>query len=99
MASSSSSGVAGSEAVGHRGGAQQRGGSGRENGSDLPSSTSKKKQKDRANQESREAKRAAAAAAAAVDGVIAEVKRGKNYKKCPSYTHFYIILFFVDVYS
>uniref|UniRef100_A0A3Q4HZC6 ubiquitinyl hydrolase 1 n=1 Tax=Neolamprologus brichardi TaxID=32507 RepID=A0A3Q4HZC6_NEOBR len=75
MASSGSSGVAGSEAVGHRGGAQQRGGSGRENGSDLPSSTSKKKQKDRANQESREAKRAAAAAAAAVDGVIAEVKK------------------------
>uniref|UniRef100_A0A3P9D6M0 ubiquitinyl hydrolase 1 n=1 Tax=Maylandia zebra TaxID=106582 RepID=A0A3P9D6M0_9CICH len=59
MASSGSSGVAGSEAVGHRGGAQQRGGSSRENGSDLPSSTSKKKQKDRANQESREAKRAA----------------------------------------
>ncbi|XP_012778509.2 ubiquitin carboxyl-terminal hydrolase 19 isoform X1 [Maylandia zebra] len=70
MASSGSSGVAGSEAVGHRGGAQQRGGSSRENGSDLPSSTSKKKQKDRANQESREAKRAAA-----VDGVIAEVKK------------------------
>lgn len=67
-----SSGVAGSETVGRRRG-------GRDNSSDLPSSTSKKKQKDRANQESREAKRAAAAAA--VDGVIAEVKRGKwDYK-------------------
>ncbi|XP_070694914.1 ubiquitin carboxyl-terminal hydrolase 19 isoform X2 [Pempheris klunzingeri] len=76
MASSGSSGVAGSEAVGRRGGAQQRGGSGRDNSSELSSSsTSKKKQKDRANQESREAKRAAAAAAAAVDGVIAEVKK------------------------
>uniref|UniRef100_A0A3Q3A4N1 ubiquitinyl hydrolase 1 n=1 Tax=Kryptolebias marmoratus TaxID=37003 RepID=A0A3Q3A4N1_KRYMA len=57
MASSGGSGAAGSETVGRRGGAQQRGGSGRENGSDLTSSTSKKKQKDRANQESREAKR------------------------------------------
>ncbi|KAM9343659.1 ubiquitin carboxyl-terminal hydrolase 19 isoform 2-T2 [Pholidichthys leucotaenia] len=61
----------GSEMVGRRSGTQQRGGSGRENGSDLPSSTSKKKQKDRANQESREAKRAAAAA----DGVIPEAKK------------------------
>ncbi|KAI4824216.1 hypothetical protein KUCAC02_012742 [Chaenocephalus aceratus] len=67
-----SSGVAGSETVGRRGGAQQRGGGVRENSSDLSSSTSKKKQKDRANQESREAKRAAAAA---VDGVMAEVKK------------------------
>ncbi|XP_047459365.1 ubiquitin carboxyl-terminal hydrolase 19 isoform X2 [Mugil cephalus] len=80
MASSSGSGVAGSETSGRRGGgAQQRGvgggGGGRENASDLSSSTSKKKQKDRANQESREAKRAAAAAAAAADGVIAEVKK------------------------
>ncbi|XP_049920137.1 ubiquitin carboxyl-terminal hydrolase 19 isoform X3 [Epinephelus moara] len=72
MASSSGSGVAGNETVGRRGGAQHRGGSGRDNSSDLSSSTSKKKQKDRANQESREAKRAAAAA---VDGVIAEVKK------------------------
>ncbi|XP_038579092.1 ubiquitin carboxyl-terminal hydrolase 19 isoform X2 [Micropterus salmoides] len=72
MASSGGNGVAGSETVGHRGGTQQRGGSGRDNSSDLTSSTSKKKQKDRANQESREAKRAAAAA---VDGVIAEVKK------------------------
>ncbi|KAM4562781.1 ubiquitin carboxyl-terminal hydrolase 19 isoform 1-T1 [Odontesthes bonariensis] len=62
----------GSESVGRRGGAQQRGASGRENGSELASSTSKKKQKDRANQESREAKRAAVAA---VDGVLAEVKK------------------------
>ncbi|XP_054466021.1 ubiquitin carboxyl-terminal hydrolase 19 isoform X2 [Anoplopoma fimbria] len=68
MASSGGSG----EAVGRRGGAQQKGASGRDNSSDLASSTSKKKQKDRANQESREAKRAAAAA---VDGVIAEVKK------------------------
>nr|XP_046251743.1 ubiquitin carboxyl-terminal hydrolase 19 isoform X2 [Scatophagus argus] len=68
---SSGSGVAGSETVGRRSGAPQRGGSGRENSSDLTSSSSKKKQKDRANQESREAKRAAAA----VDGVIAEVKK------------------------
>ncbi|XP_031142111.1 ubiquitin carboxyl-terminal hydrolase 19 isoform X2 [Sander lucioperca] len=76
MASSGGSGVAGNETVGRRGGAQHRGGSGRDNSSDLSSSTSKKKQKDRANQESREAKRAtAAAAAAAVDGVIAEVKK------------------------
>lgn len=69
MASSSGNGVASRETVGHRGGAQQRGVSGKENGSDLSSNTSKKKQKDRANQESREAKRAAA------DGVIAEVKK------------------------
>uniref|UniRef100_A0A7N8YJG7 ubiquitinyl hydrolase 1 n=1 Tax=Mastacembelus armatus TaxID=205130 RepID=A0A7N8YJG7_9TELE len=60
--------------MGRRGGAQQRGGNGRDNSSDLSSSTSKKKQKDRANQESREAKRAAAAAAA-VEGVIPEVKK------------------------
>uniref|UniRef100_A0A3P8UPP5 ubiquitinyl hydrolase 1 n=1 Tax=Cynoglossus semilaevis TaxID=244447 RepID=A0A3P8UPP5_CYNSE len=58
------------DTVGRRGGAQQKGGSGRERSSDLSSSTSKKKQKDRANQESREAKRAAAA-----DGIIAEVKK------------------------
>ncbi|CAJ1055423.1 ubiquitin carboxyl-terminal hydrolase 19 isoform X3 [Xyrichtys novacula] len=72
MASSGGSGVAGSETAGRRGGAQQRGGSGRDNSSDMTSSISKKKQKDRANQESQEAKRAAAAA---VDGVIAEVKK------------------------
>ncbi|XP_029290902.1 LOW QUALITY PROTEIN: ubiquitin carboxyl-terminal hydrolase 19 [Cottoperca gobio] len=72
MASSGGSGVAGNGTVGRRGGAQQRGGNGRDNSSDLSSSTSKKKQKDRANQESREAKRVAAAA---VDGVIAEVKK------------------------
>lgn len=74
MSSSGASGVAGSDAVGRRGGSQQRRGSGRETSSDLSSSTSKKKQKDKANQESREAKRAAAV----VDGVIAEVKRGKE---------------------
>lgn len=74
MSSSGTSGVAGSDAVARRGGSQQRRGSGRENSSDLSSSTSKKKQKDKANQESREAKRAAAV----VDGVIAEVKRGKE---------------------
>uniref|UniRef100_A0A3Q1H476 ubiquitinyl hydrolase 1 n=1 Tax=Anabas testudineus TaxID=64144 RepID=A0A3Q1H476_ANATE len=73
MASSGGSSVAGNETLGRRGGAQHRGGRGRDNSSDLSSSTSKKKQKDRANQESREAKRAAAAAA--VDGVIAEVKK------------------------
>ncbi|XP_034392602.1 ubiquitin carboxyl-terminal hydrolase 19 isoform X3 [Cyclopterus lumpus] len=67
-----SSGAAGSETVGRRGGAHQRRGSGRDNSSDLSSSTSKKKQKDRANQESREAKRAAAAA---VDEVTEEVKK------------------------
>ncbi len=83
MASSGGSSVAGSETMGHRVGAQQRGGSGRDNSSDLSSNTSKKKQKDRANQESREAKRAAAAA---VDGVIAEVKKGKHYSECFS-TH------------
>lgn len=83
MASSGGNGVASRETVGHRGGAQQRGGSGKENGSDLSSSTSKKKQKDRANQESREAKRAATAAA--TDGVIAEVKKGKNSEKCCNY--------------
>lgn len=71
MASNGRSSVAGNETLGRRGGAQHRGGSGRDNSSDLPSS--KKKQKDRANQESREAKRAAAA----VEGVIAEVKKGK----------------------
>ncbi|XP_053280265.1 ubiquitin carboxyl-terminal hydrolase 19 isoform X1 [Pleuronectes platessa] len=75
MASSGGTGMAGAETAGRRGGAQQRGGSGRDGCSDLSSSTSKKKQKDRANQESREAKRAAAAAAAVVDGVIAEVKK------------------------
>lgn len=74
MSSSGASGVAGSDAVGRRGGSQQRRSSGRENSSDLSSSTSKKKQKDKANQESREAKRAAAV----VEGVIAEVKRGKE---------------------
>lgn len=66
----------GGETVGRRAGGHQRGGGGggrRENNPDLATSTSKKKQKDRANQESREAKRAAAA----VDGVIAEVKKGK----------------------
>ncbi|XP_068452984.1 ubiquitin carboxyl-terminal hydrolase 19 isoform X2 [Clinocottus analis] len=68
----SSSGAAGSETVGRREGAQQRGGSDRDTSSDLSSSTSKKKQKDRANQESREAKRVAAAA---VNEVIAEVKK------------------------
>ncbi|XP_037540956.1 ubiquitin carboxyl-terminal hydrolase 19 [Nematolebias whitei] len=75
MASSGGSDVAGSETVGRHSGAQQRGGSGRENGSDLTPSTSKKKQKDKANQESREAKRVAAAASAVVDGVLAEVKK------------------------
>lgn len=70
--------MAGSETVGRHGGAQQRGGNGRENGSELTPSTSKKKQKDRANQESREAKRVAAAASAVVDGVLAEVKKGKR---------------------
>uniref|UniRef100_A0A1A7YXQ2 ubiquitinyl hydrolase 1 n=1 Tax=Iconisemion striatum TaxID=60296 RepID=A0A1A7YXQ2_9TELE len=75
MASSGGSGVAGGETVGRHDAAQQRGGGGRENASDLAPSTSKKKQKDRANQESREAKRAAAAANAAVDGVLAEVKK------------------------
>lgn len=72
MASSSSSSAAGGETAGHRGGAQQqqRGGSGRDGGTGLPSSTSKKKQKDRANQESREAKRAA--------GANAEPKKGKQ---------------------
>uniref|UniRef100_A0A8C5GUF9 ubiquitinyl hydrolase 1 n=1 Tax=Gouania willdenowi TaxID=441366 RepID=A0A8C5GUF9_GOUWI len=49
----------GREAVGCRSGAQHRGG--RENSSDVPSNSNKKKQKDRANQESREAKRAATA--------------------------------------
>lgn len=65
----------GGDTVGRRGGGHQRGGGGggggRENSTDLATSTSKKKQKDRANQESREAKRAA------VDGVIAEVKKGE----------------------
>lgn len=62
----------GGETVGRRSGGHQRsGGGGRENSTDLATSTSKKKQKDRANQESREAKRAA------VDGVIAEVKKGE----------------------
>lgn len=74
--------MAGSETVGRRGGAQHRGGNGRENSSDLSSSTSKKKQKDRANQESREAKKAAAAA----DGVIAEVKKGKHDPTCSKTT-------------
>ncbi|XP_028308441.1 ubiquitin carboxyl-terminal hydrolase 19 isoform X2 [Gouania willdenowi] len=58
----------GREAVGCRSGAQHRGG--RENSSDVPSNSNKKKQKDRANQESREAKRAATAG-----GVLAEVKK------------------------
>nr|XP_020473599.1 ubiquitin carboxyl-terminal hydrolase 19 isoform X2 [Monopterus albus] len=62
----------GSDTVGRRGGAQQRRGSSRDINSELSSSTSKKKQKDRANQESREAKRAAVAP---VEGVIAEVKK------------------------
>ncbi|MEQ2183073.1 hypothetical protein GOODEAATRI_028898 [Goodea atripinnis] len=74
MASSGGNGVAGSETLGRRSGTQQRRGS----GSEQTASTSKKKQKDKVNQESREAKRAAAAAAnAAVDGVLAEVKKGK----------------------
>lgn len=81
MASGESGGVARGETVGRRSGAQQRGASGRENGSDLTSSSSKKKQKDRYNQESREAKRAGAAASAGVDGVLAEVKKGKTYLK------------------
>lgn len=73
MASSGGTDMSTNDTVGRRGGAQQKGGSGRERSSDLSSSTSKKKQKDRANQESREAKRAAAA-----DGIIAEVKKGKK---------------------
>lgn len=74
MSSDGGNSTVGRDAVGHRGGSQQRRGSGREAGSDLSSCSSKKKQKDRANQESREAKRAVAV----VDGVIAEVKKGKN---------------------
>lgn len=61
-------------AAGRHGGSHQRRGNGRETGSELPSCTSKKKQKDRANQESREAKRAVAV----VDGVIAEIKKGNR---------------------
>lgn len=79
--------MAGNDTGGRRGGARQRGGSSRENSSDLSSSTSKKKQKDRANQESREAKRAAAA----VDGVIAEVKKGKGLKCFATNKHVLII--------
>lgn len=74
MSSDGGNSAVGRDAVGHRGGSQQRRGSGREAGSDLSSCSSKKKQKDRANQESREAKRAVAV----VDGVIAEVKKGNN---------------------
>lgn len=71
MSSDGGKSSVGSDAVGQRGGSQQRRGPGREMGSEL-SCSSKKKQKDRANQESREAKRAVAV----VDGVIAEVKKG-----------------------
>ncbi|XP_034028051.1 ubiquitin carboxyl-terminal hydrolase 19 isoform X2 [Thalassophryne amazonica] len=72
MASSGGSSAAGNEVVGHCGGAQhqQRGGPGRDNGTELISNTSKKKQKDKANQESREAKRVAAG-----EGLIADVKK------------------------
>lgn len=74
MSSDGGNGAVGSDAAGHRGGSQQRRGQGRETGSDLSSCSSKKKQKDRANQESREAKRAVAV----VDGVTAQVKKGKK---------------------
>lgn len=74
MASSGGSSSVASDTTGCRSGAQQRGGGCRDNGMDVSSSTSKKKQKDRANQESREAKRAVASAAMA-DRIIAEVKK------------------------
>lgn len=74
MSSNGGNSMLDSDATNRHGGSQQRRGNGRETGSDLPSCTSKKKQKDRANQESREAKRAVAV----VDGVIAEVKKGNN---------------------
>lgn len=70
MSSDGGKSSVGSDAVGQRGGSQQRP-TGGEMGSEL-SCSSKKKQKDRANQESREAKRTVAV----VDGVIAEVKKG-----------------------
>lgn len=80
MSSDGGNHAVGSDAVGRRGGSQQRRGNGRDSASDLSSCSSKKKQKDRANQESREAKRAVAV----VDGVVAEVKKG-NFK----ITHFH----------
>uniref|UniRef100_A0A8C5GW92 ubiquitinyl hydrolase 1 n=1 Tax=Gouania willdenowi TaxID=441366 RepID=A0A8C5GW92_GOUWI len=66
----------GREAVGCRSGAQHRGG--RENSSDVPSNSNKKKQKDRANQESREAKRAATQACSCVSDVFVDWKQNVN---------------------